>query len=112
MGAIRDHTRVQQVVEELSRGHINTDPLARQSEGARQFLGDPKEFDVLGLGETELSRRNHVMAQGLKQTDCGGIDVLISEKHHGVDARWMSSAATTSMACWTQALMSSSSRSG
>ena len=44
--------------------------------------------------------------------DCNGVDILVSQEPHGVVARRMSSTATTSIAYWMHARISSVSRSG
>ena len=74
-------------------------------------MGNTKQLGVLRLRQTDLSDRNNVMPEAAQEGDRGDIDVLVGEKLHGVVARRISSAATTSMAYWMHARMSSGSRS-
>ncbi len=70
------------------------------------------QFGVVCLRQAKLRRRDDVMTEGTQENARTGINILIGEESHGVGARQMFSIATTSIAYWMQARMSSGSRSG
>ena len=76
-------------------------------------ISDSKQFGIVCcLRQTKPSNGNDIMPQATQKANGEAVDVLISEEFHGDVAKWMSSAASTSMAYWMQARMSCSSRSG
>lgn len=81
-------------------------------EAVKSELSDAKQFGIFRPGQTERCGVYNVVSHFSQEPDRDGIDILIGEKFHGVVARWMSSAASTSMACWMQPRISSASRSG
>ena len=68
------------------------------NEDAALLVRDTKQFGIRSLSQTQLSHRYDVMAQAAEELDRDGINILVGQELHGVGARWMSSAATTSMA--------------
>jgi len=87
------------------------------NEDTAMIVGNAKQLNVLRSGHVELSGSNHIVAQVSQETDRYGINILIGKEFHGerfygAVARWISSAAKTSIAYCTQARRSASWRSG
>ena len=80
-------------------------------EDSTLLLGHPKQFKIRGPGHSELRCRHDIMSQAAQKSDRHGIDILVGQEPHGVGARRISSTATTSMAYWMHAQMSSGSSS-
>jgi hypothetical protein len=62
------------------------------------LMSNTQQLSVLGLRQAELGGWNNVVSEAGQKTNGDGIDILIDKELHGVVAKQMSSAATTSMA--------------
>src|SRR4051794_41004471 len=78
--------------------HQRAEITVARHKDPRLLARDAKQLGIECLSKTNLSSGNNIMAQATQESNRDGIDILIGEKLHGIVARRMSSAATTSMA--------------
>ena len=67
-------------------------------ENAALLVRDAQQFSICGLCQTKLAGSRDIMPQSTQKANSRSVDVLVGEEDHGVVARWISSAATTSIA--------------